>query len=156
MRTLEDFSVGGSITLDNYVMTHREIVEFASRYDPQPFHTDSDHDLTKTLGGLIASGWHTASVYMRLAVDAYMSDTAVLTSPGVDDLQWLQPVRVGDTLTGDVTVLSIRASRSKPDRGILETRGVLRNQHGHTVFSVTAKAFVKTRAGLSTDTLKSS
>jgi acyl dehydratase len=149
VRTLEDFSVGDAIKLGSYTLTQQEIVDFASRYDPQPFHVENEHDLTKAMGGLLASGWHTASIYMRLAVDAYMSDTAVLTSPGVDDLQWLQPVRVGDILTGDVAVLSARVSRSKPDRGILETRGVLRNQHEQMVFSVIAKAFVKTRAGLS-------
>lgn len=148
MRTLEDFSVGDAIKLGSYTLTQQEIVDFASRYDPQPFHVDNEHDLTKAMGGLLASGWHTASIFMRLAVDAYMSDTAVLTSPGVDDLQWLKPVHAGDRLTGDVTVLSARVSRSKPDRGILETRGVMWNQHEQMVFSVTAKAFVKTRAGL--------
>lgn len=148
MRVLEDFSIGSSIPLGSYEMTHDEIIEFALRYDPQPFHVDGEHRRTRALGGLLASGWHTASIFMRLAVDAYMTDTAVLTSPGVKDLEWLQPVRAGDTLTGEVVVLSARVSRSKPDRGILETQGVLWNRHKQTVFSLTAKAFVKTRAGL--------
>jgi len=151
MRVLEDFNVGNVLPLDSYLMTQTEIIEFASRYDPQPFHTDIEHSRTRALGGLLASGWHTTSVYMRLAVDAYMSDTAVLTSPGVQDLRWLHPVRAGDTLSGNVTVVSVRVSQSKPDRGILETQGLLWNQHEQTVLSLTAKAFVKTREGLLLD-----
>ena len=93
MQHFEDFHVGQRIAFGRYTVTHDEIIEFAKRYDPQVFHVDEGHSLTAELGGIMASGWHTTAIFMRLAVDAYLRNAAVLTSPGVDELRWLAPVR---------------------------------------------------------------
>jgi len=144
-RYLEDFEVGQHIPLSSYLVPESEIVEFARQFDPQTFHTDPEHTTTQALGGLMASGWHTAAIFMRMIVDAYLADSAVLTSPGVDELRWLSPVRPGDVLSGDATVEEVRPSKSKPDRGLLITRVRLHNQKGESVFSVKAMAFVLRR-----------
>ena len=150
---LEDFQEGQTIALGEYLMTAEDIVDFARRYDPQAFHVDPSDPRTVGLGGLLASGWHTASVFMRLAVDAYLDQAAILTSPGVDELRWPAPVRPGDTLTGEVVIGQVRVSRSKPDRGILMAKGALWNQRRETVLSVNTTAFIKTRAGYEADTI---
>ena len=93
MRYFEDFYVGQRIAFGRYTVTQSEIIGFAKRYDPQVFHIDETHAVTAELGGIMASGWHTTAIFMRLAVDAYLGDAAVLTSPGVDELRWLAPVR---------------------------------------------------------------
>ncbi len=144
-RYLEDFEVGQHIPLATYHVPEAEIIEFARQFDPQTFHVDPDHATTQALGGLMASGWHTAAIFMRMIVDAYLADSAVLTSPGVDELRWLSPVRPDDILSGDVTVEEVRVSQSKPDRGLLMTRVRLHNQNGEPVFSVKATAFVLRR-----------
>ena len=144
-RYLEDFETGQQILLPSYLVSEAEIIEFAQRFDPQTFHVDPEHATTRALGGLMASGWHTAAIFMRMIVAAYLADSAVLTSPGVDELRWLSPVRPGDTLSGDVVVEDVRMSKSKPDRGLLITRGRLFNQSGEPVYSVKATAFVLRR-----------
>ena len=145
MRYLEDFATGQRIVLAPITVQEPEIIEFAERFDPQVFHVDPGHPTTLSLGGLMASGWHTAALFMRMIVDAYLTDTAVLTSPGVDELRWLHPVRAGDTLRGEVIVEQVRISESKPDRGLLSTRVVLHNQSDEPVFSVKTLAFVLRR-----------
>lgn len=117
MRHLEDFRVGEVFELGSRCVSAAEIVEFAARFDPQPRHLGDD--------GLIASGWHVASILMRLYVDAVLRDTAVEVSPGVDELRWLRPVRPGDVLTGRITVLGVTPSLSRPDCGILRSRAEL-------------------------------
>ena len=144
-RYLEDFEVGQHIPLSPYLVSESEIVEFARQFDPQTFHIDPEHTTTQSLGGLMASGWHTAAIFMRMIVDAYLADSAVLSSPGVDELRWLSPVRPDDILSGDVTVEEVRVSQSKPDRGLLITRVRLHNQTAEPVFSVKATAFVLRR-----------
>jgi acyl dehydratase len=109
MQYFEDFHVGQRIPFDRYTVAQNEIVEFAQRYDPQVFHVDEGHSLTAELGGIMASGWHSTAIFMRLAVDAYLGNAAVLTSPGVDELRWLAPVRAGDIVTGEAVIE--RASR---------------------------------------------
>ena len=104
MQYFEDFRVGQRIKFDRYTVMQSEIVEFAKRYDPQVFHVDDSHSLTAELGGIMASGWHTTAIFMRLAVDAYLGNAAVLTSPGVDELRWLAPVRAGDMISGEAIV----------------------------------------------------
>ena len=145
MNYFEDFYINQRIPFDRYTVTEAEIVEFAKRYDPQVFHVDGSHSLTAELGGIMASGWHTTAIFMRLAVDAYLGNAAVLTSPGVDELRWLAPVRVGDVISGEATVEQARLSVSKPDRGILTTGVRLWNQEKVEVLKMTTHAFVRVR-----------
>ena len=111
-RYLEDFEVGQHIALASYHVPKGEIIEFARQFDPQTFHIDPEHTTTQSLGGLMASGWHTAAIFMRMIVDAYLADSAVLTSPGVDELRWLSPVRPGDVLSGDATVEEVNYDKN--------------------------------------------
>lgn len=148
MRYLEDFAVGDVIGIGPYRVSEADILEFGNRYDPQVFHTDSGHPRSQALGGLLASGWHTGAICMRMAVDAYMNDTALLTSPGIDRLRWLVPVRPGDVLSGSVTVESVRPSQSKPDRGVMVTDVVIQNASGVTVMTLQTTSFVMVRPAL--------
>ena len=132
-RYFEDFDPGETIELGQTTVSEAEIVEFARRYDPQPFHVDAERARDSIYGGLIASGWHTAALCMRLLVDGVFGDAAGMGSPGVDELRWLAPVRPGDVLAGRLIVLESIPSRSKPDRGIVKFRAELDNQHGETV-----------------------
>jgi len=145
MDYFEDFSVNQRIPFGHYTVTQTEIIEFAARFDPQIFHIDEGHPLTAELGGLMASGWHTTAIFMRLAVDAYLGSAAVLTSPGVDELKWLAPVRAGDVISGEAIVEHARLSASKPDRGILTTGVRLWNQRDIEVLRMTTHAFVRVR-----------
>mgnify|MGYP001273489544 FL=1 len=143
MQYFEDFRVGQRIKFDRYAVMQSEIVEFAKRYDPQVFHVDDSHSLTEELGGIMASGWHTTAIFMRLAVDAYLGNAAVLTSPGVDELRWLAPVRAGDMISGEAIVEEARLSVSKPDRGILTTGVRLWNQQEVDVLRLRTHAFIR-------------
>jgi acyl dehydratase len=147
MRFFEDFlqSVGDSIELGSHQVTEASILEFARAYDPQPFHVDPEQARCSIYGGLIASGWHTAGIYMRMLVDQVLRDTASLGSPGIDELRWYLPVRPGDTLRGRITLLEARVSQSKPDQGLLRTRGELFNQDDQRVMSLVAVNFFRRR-----------
>ena len=145
MYVLEDFLPGQTIPLATYSVTEEEIIEFAGRYDPQVFHLQPQHPRTLALGGLLASGWQVSAIFMRLSVDAYLAKTAMLTSPGVDELRWLAPVRADDVLSGEVVIKSVRPSQSRPDRGVLIADGRLWNQQQLDVFSVCTTAFVNAR-----------
>lgn len=145
MDYFQDFSVNQRFTFGRYTVTRDQIVDFAAQYDPQAFHTDESHPRTTELGGIMASGWHTTAIFMRLAVDAYLGNAAVLTSPGVDELRWLAPVRVGDVISGEAIVEKARLSTSKPDRGILTTDVRLWNQRDIDVLRMTTHAFVRVR-----------
>ena len=103
-----------------YVQEH-EVIEFAKLYDPQPFHIDHDAAMKSPYKGLIASGWQTCAIVMRLLVDNYFSSSSSLGSPGIDELRWLIPVRPGDKLSVRATVIETKLSLSKPDRGIVKT-----------------------------------
>lgn len=126
-RYFEDYHVGMVDEFGEVAVTAEEIVAFATRYDPQPMHIGA--------GELIASGWHTAAMVMRLFVEHYLSKVATLPSPGVDELRWVRPVRPGDTLRVRVTVLETRRSRSKPDRGLVHGLVEVLNQNGELVMS---------------------
>ena len=145
MDYFEDFSVNQRFSFGRYTVTRDEIVDFATQYDPQAFHTEENHPLSIQLGGIMASGWHTTAIFMRLAVDAYLGNAAVLTSPGVDELRWLAPVRVGDVISGEAIVEQARLSASKPDRGIVTTGVRLWNQRDIEVLRMTTHAFVRVR-----------
>ena len=132
----EDFPAGSVREFGGVTMTSEEIVAFARQFDPQPFHVDPQAAALSPYGGVIASGWHTASLMMRLLALGFLSPASSLGSPGIDELRWLAPVRPGDRLSGRVTVLSANPSRSKPDRGIVITLIEMRNQAGDTVLSL--------------------
>ena len=115
-----------------------EVIEFARRYDPQIFHVDECAAKNTFFGGLIASGWHTAALMMRLLADNFISKVASLGAPAVDELRWHLPVRPGDVLSVRALVLDTRRSRSKPDRGVMRTRVEVTNQRGELAMSLTA------------------
>src|SRR3990167_356292 len=123
----EDFEIGKTIEVGTRTINEEEIIEFATKYDPQPFHVDHDAAEKSVFGGIIASGWQTCSMMMRMMVDGYLRDSSSLGSPGVDEVRWLKPVRAGDTLTVTTTVLDARASASKPDRGVVSSIWHARN-----------------------------
>lgn len=137
-RYFEDYIPGAVHEFGPITVEEAEIISFAKRFDPQPFHTDPEAAKKSVYGGLIASGWHSASLMMRLFVDHYLSRVSSLGSPGLDQLRWLEPVRPGDTLSVRVTVTEARRSRSKPDRGILHSYCETLNQHGKVVMTMKA------------------
>jgi acyl dehydratase len=145
-RYFEDYTAGSVGVFGGVVVTESEIVEFARRYDPQPIHADPDAASAGPFGGLIASGWHTIALVMRVLVERYLSHVAALVSPGIDELRWLAPVRPGDTLTVRVTVLEAIPSRSKPDRGLVRTFIEAMNQRGETVLTMKAMNLMRRRA----------
>lgn len=135
MRYFEDFTPGQVIELGSRSITRDQIIAFAKEFDPQVFHTDEDAAKHTFYGGLLASGWHTGSIMMRLLYEGVIKETVSLGSPGVDELRWVKPVRPGDTLSGRMTILESMPSRSKPDRGIVKSLIELRNQHGEVVLT---------------------
>ncbi|RJF98416.1 MaoC family dehydratase [Noviherbaspirillum saxi] len=132
----EDFEVGKTIEVGTRTVTEEEILEFATKFDPQPFHVDKDAAGKSIYGSIIASGWHTCSMMMRMMVDGFLREAASMGSPGVDEVRWIKPVRPGDTLKVSTTVLDVRPSGSKPDRGIVMTEWRAINQHGELVVTV--------------------
>ncbi len=145
-RCFEDYAVGDVDQFGAYAVTEQEIVEFARRYDPQPFHIDARAAGESIYGGLIASGWMTASVMMRLLVDHYVSRTASMGSPGLDELRWLRPVRAGDVLGVRVTVTAAKRSSSKPDRGVVWTSNEVIEQRGGIVMTCKAMGMHRCRS----------
>jgi len=144
-RYFEDYVVGAVFEYGAITLTEREIVEFAKRFDPQYIHTDPRAAAEGPFGGLIASGWHTAAIMMRLFVDHYLSHVASLASPGIDELRWTQPVRPGDTLSIRVSVIEANRSRSKPDRGMVRSLIEVLNQDGQVVMSLKAMNILRCR-----------
>jgi acyl dehydratase len=136
MRYWEDLEVGEATELGSCVITVGEILAFARKYDPQPFHTDPEAARRSIYGGLIASGWHTCGLLMRLSVEAARREEVATTgSPGLDSCRWLKPVRPGDVLTGRTEILETWPSRTKPI-GFVRRRSEMVNQHGEVVLSV--------------------
>lgn len=144
-RWLDDYEPGAVHEFGSIAVEEGEVLAFARRFDPQPFHTSHETARGTEYGGLIASGWHTAALMMRLYSDHYLSRVATLVSPGVDELRWLLPVRPGDALSIRVAVLDARPSRSRPDRGIVRSRVEVLNQRRETVMTVTATNFMLRR-----------
>jgi acyl dehydratase len=135
----EDFSAGQVVELGSHTVTAEEIVAFARQWDPQPFHVDPASAAGSVFGGLIASGWHTASLWMRLYVDSMLGAASGRGSPGGEELRWLAPVRPGDTLGGRLTVLETTPSERAPDRGTVHIRGEMVNQDGVVVLSMRSR-----------------
>lgn len=132
----EDFVVGATFDLGERAISRDEIIDFARQFDPQPFHVDEAAAQESMFGGLIASGWHTCSLLMRLMCDGYLLRSASLGSPGVEQVRWLRPVRPGDLLRGRMTVLETRSSQSEPDRGVVRSRFELFSQRDELVMSM--------------------
>jgi acyl dehydratase len=136
MLYFEDFPPGNVRESPARTVTRDEILTFARQFDPQPFHLDDEAAKRSIFGGLLASGWHTCAIYMRLMWETFLKDTASLGSPGVDEIRWVKPVRPGDTLRVRFTVVEAVPSRSKPDRGIVRVLSEVFNQHGEIVMTM--------------------
>jgi acyl dehydratase len=132
----EDFEVGKTYPVGSRSVTEEEIIAFATQFDPQPFHVDKDAAAKSIFGGIIASGWHTCSMIMRVMVDGFLKESSSMGSPGVDEIRWIKPVRANDTLAITTTVLDAKPSGSRPDRGVVWTEWRATNQHGEVVATV--------------------
>jgi acyl dehydratase len=141
----EDFKVGETIEMGRRLVDRDEVVRFAKEFDPQPFHVDEAAAKESFFGGLIASGWHTVGMVMRMMCDNYLLDSASLGSPGVDNVKWLQPVRPGDTIRAMRTVLEARTSKSKPDIGIVKSRWEVCNQNDELVMTMEGYGMFRVR-----------
>ena len=144
-RYFEDYAPGAVFEYGAIPVTETEIVEFAGRFDPQYIHIDRERAVQGPFGGLIASGWHTAAMMMRLIVDNSLPQRASLGSPGIDELRWLKPVRPGDVLSIRLSVLEVTRSRSKPDRGVVRTLCEVLNQDREVVLSLRAMNIIACR-----------
>jgi len=144
-RWFEDYVPGLAFEYGSVTVTEPEILEFARRYDPQTMHVDPSLAAAGPFGGLIASGWQTVAIAMRLYVDHYITHVASLASPGVDEVRWMVPVRPGDVLSIRTTIIDARRSRSKPDRGLVRTLLEAINQDGTPVMSLTAMNLIALR-----------
>jgi acyl dehydratase len=142
---LDDFVAGQVREFGRHVVTREEIVDFATKYDPQPFHTDEDKARHSFYGALIASGWMTVGVGMRMICDDYLLGAASMGSPGVDQIRWLQPVRPGDVLRMRLTTLDVKRSQSKRDRGIVRSRWELLNQRDEIVMTLEGMGMFRRR-----------
>ncbi len=132
----EDFTPGEVVEIGRHTFTEEEIIAFAVQFDPQPFHTDPVAARGTFYGGLIASGWHTCAVGMRLMVQSYIGRAASAGSPGVENIRWLGPVRPGDTIAYRRVILETRPSGSRPGIGLVRSRSEALNQHGVTVMTM--------------------
>tara|TARA_B110000483_G_scaffold62826_2_gene78332 strand:+ start:59 stop:523 length:465 start_codon:yes stop_codon:yes gene_type:complete len=137
----EDFVPDVRESMGQVTVELNEVLEFASRYDPQPFHIIEEQAKQSIYGGIIASGWHTCAMVMRLMCDSYLLNSTSLGSPGIEEVKWPQPVYPGDVLTAYRTVVETRVSASKPDRGIVKTFWEVENQNGDLVMSMTGVNF---------------
>ncbi len=143
----EDFHVGRRFATRGVTLSEAEIVDFALKYDPQPFHIDKVAAATSPYGGLIASGFHTMVAAFRMVVQQNLFTACSMGSPGLDEVRWMKPVHPGDTLHAELEVESAEPSRSRPDRGRVRMTYTVVNQHGDAVMSFTAMQILQTRAG---------
>ena len=141
----EDYVPGAVHDLGSVMVDEQEIIAFAQQFDPQPFHLDKEWAEKSVFGGLIASGWHTACMAMRLIVDHYLSEVSSEGSPGIDELRWLRPVRPGDQLSVRATILDARLSRSRPERGIVRSQIETLNQDEEVVMHLTSTIFIRSQ-----------
>ena len=132
----EDLEPGSETEMGSHTFTEAAIIAFAKEFDPQPFHVDPEAAKRSSFGGLVASGWHTCSVSMRLMCDSYINQTVSLGSPGVESIRWPNPVRPGDNITFRRRIVESRASKSRPQMGIVRTQWSGTNQRGETVLEM--------------------
>jgi len=144
-RYFEDYVPGLVLEYGTVPLSEAEIIDFATRFDPQYFHTDPEAAKVGPYGGLIASGWHTAAVMMRLAAEYYLSKVASLGSPGIDEIRWTRPVRPGDSLWIRIAILAAKRSTSKPDRGVVRALIEVLNQNQECVMSLKAMNIFRCR-----------
>ncbi|WP_406440549.1 MaoC family dehydratase [Streptomyces sp. NBC_01613] len=144
-RYFEDYVPGAVYVYGSVTMTEEDILRFAGEFDPQGIHIDPQAALRGPYQGLIASGWHTCAVMMRMYADHYISKVGGLASPGIDELRWVRPVRPGDSLSLRTTVRQTRVSRSRPDRGLVHTGIGVLDQRGDPVLTMTAVNFLLRR-----------
>lgn len=147
-RYFGDYATGSVHEFGSIAVELDEVITFGKRFVPLPYHTDPELAKESIYGGLIASGWHTAGLMMRLYSDHYLSKVANLGSPGVDELRWDKPVRPGDELSIRVTVLETKLSSSKPDRGIVRSFVEVLNQNREVVMSLKSVNFVRSRSSV--------
>jgi acyl dehydratase len=144
-RYFEDYQQGAVCEYGYITVTEAEILDFARAFDPQPIHVDPEFAAQGPFRGLIASGWHTGAIMMRLFADHYLSRVASLASPGIDELRWPAPLRPGDSVKLRVTTVETRRSRSKPDRGLVRSHAELITQNDETVLALTAMNLLRVR-----------
>lgn len=143
----EDVEIGAVRETGRKTVTAEEIIEFGTEFDPQYYHVDPERAKDSIFGGLVASGWHTGSMAMRLIVDSFVGNSASVGSPGFDDLRWLKPVRPGDTLRVRSTVLDKTPSQRRPEIGSVRLRTELLNQCDEVVMSLISIAMYRRRTG---------
>jgi acyl dehydratase len=144
-RYLDDLKVGDRFQSGPYEVTEKAINDFAREFDPQPFHLDREAAKKSVFRGLVASGWHTAAITMRLLVTSDLNLAGGAIGLGVDELRFPKPVRPGDTLRLELEIVDVRPSKTKPDRGTARIRYATRNQNGDVVFTQTATVLVPKR-----------
>ncbi len=142
----EDFQVGKRLNLGSTLVTKEDIVLFARSFDPQSFHIDESKGRDSVFGGLIASGWHTCSLVMRLMCDSYLLQSASLGSPGMDNIKWVLPVRPNDTISAFQTTTDKKASKSKPDRGAVKSFYEVMNHRDQLVMTMEGVGFFRCRS----------
>lgn len=136
----EDFEPGHTAEYGPRLVTREEIIAFAAQYDPQPMHLDEAAGQKSLLGGLGASGWHGCGIMMRMICDGFMLNSASMGAGGVEEVNWLRPIRPGDSLTLRLTVLDARTSKSRPELGIVRIRYEMMNAHGECVMTMVTPA----------------
>lgn len=144
-RWFDDYAVGEAFEFGLHEVSEQEIIDFARQYDPQPFHVDPEAAAASPYSGLIASGWMTAALAMRMMCEHFIPAQSSLGSPGVEQIRWLHPVRPGDRLRMRVSILALQRSRSKPDRGVVTARQEVINQHQQVVMSLDGKSMHRIR-----------
>lgn len=146
MQYFEDLEVGTVSRFGSYAVTREEVIEFASKYDPQPFHLDDEAAAKTHFGRLSASGWHTCAMTMAMMVENLKTHRqAGLGSPGVDNLQWKKPVYPGDMLRVESEIIEKRRSKSRPEMGIFKSRAKVFNQNDEIVLEMTSNGLIAVR-----------
>jgi acyl dehydratase len=144
-RHYDDLEVGATFEFGHHTVEREEIREFAERYDPQPFHLDEAAAADSFVGELVASGWHTGALGLRMMYDDFFADVANLGGRGMERIEWHEPVRPGDDLSGTIEIRDKRPSESHPDRGYVDMEFSIRNQHGTVVMSMYNRGIVRRR-----------
>ena len=152
LKFVEDYKAGDRFELGQFEVTREEVVEFAQKYDPFPFHVDDEAAKATVFGGIISSGWLTALVWLRLMHSHFLCYETVLGSPGHEEMLWPTPVRPGDRLSGTVEIKESRVSKSKPELGFVRYTATLTNQENDDVFVTTSTLMVKSRFAISAPT----